>query len=286
MSLLELVAAPDDAAAGHQHRIVLDTSQGGRATSWKFDDLELLGRYNDHWVGHGMYPMAPWAGRLRGNALLDGATVLTMPVNFQEWAIHGLVAESPVQVDQVAAHQAELTYSLGAPWPWSGQVRMSWILEPAELRTQIQISSDEAAFPVVVGWHPWFRRQLSRGGPAFWELPGGKLAPRDADRMPTNLLRPATMADGPFDDAFWAPGEARLCWPGALTLHMHNSAPWFVIFDELQDFVLIEPQSGPPNGLNDPLVGPLSVVEPGSPLVHQVTWSLQHDQHDRPVDPA
>ena len=278
MGLVALVSRSDSCA--EQQRIVLDPMHGGRAVSWQVDDLELLGSHDAHWVGHGMYAMAPWAGRLRGNALPNG---MMMPATLQDWAIHGTVATAPVQVDRCDPDRAELSYALGEPWPWPGIVRMQWMLEPTVLRTRIEVSTDGEAFPAVVGWHPWFRRRLSRGSSGRWELPDGRLAPRDADRMPSTPLRPATMADGPFDDTFHSPGEAIVCWPGALTLRVCNSAPWYVIFDELADFLLVEPQSGPPNGINDPLVGAVSLVAPGSPLVHEVSWELLRDQ---PVDPG
>lgn len=278
MNPLELVSP---AGYGSQrHRVVVDPMYGGRATSWQVDDLELLGSHDEHWVGHGMYPMAPWAGRLRSNALPNG---MTMPATFHEWAIHGTVAATAVEVDQCESNYAVLRYQLGSPWPWLGQVRMCWTVEPSVLRTSIEVRSDDSSFPAVVGWHPWFRRRLARGGPARWELPDAQLAPRDAERMPTRSMRPASMADGPFDDTFFAPTDAVLHWPDVLTLRIQNSAPWFVIFDELADFLLVEPQSGPPNGVNEPLIGAVAMVEPGAPLVHQVSWQVLRAE---PVAPA
>jgi len=278
VSLLELISPPGPGL--HRQRVLLDPVLGGRAVSWQVDDLELLGSYDAHWVGHGMYAMAPWAGRLRGNALPDGSA---MPTTFQDWAIHGTVAAGPVRVDMCEADRAELSVELSEPWPWPGLVRMLWTLEPAVLHTQIEITSEAEPFAAVVGWHPWFRRRLARGGPAHWELAEGRLAPRDADRMPTAALQRATMSDGPFDDTFYAPGDAVLSWPQALTMRIRNSAPWYVIFDELADFLLVEPQSGPPNGINDPLIGPPSVVAPGCPLVHQVSWELLGDSLGDPA---
>ena len=275
---LELASTP--AGGNQRHRVVLDPMQGGRAISWQVDDLELLGSHDAHWVGHGMYPMAPWAGRLRGNTLPNG---MTMPATFQQWAIHGTVAAAAVQVDQYESDRAVLSYQLSSPWPWPGQVRMHWTVEPSALQTRIEISSDDCSFPVVVGWHPWFHRRLSRGGSATWEMPEARLAPRDADRMPTTPMQPATMADGPFDDTFYAATDAILHWPDALTLRIQNSAPWFVIFDELADFLLVEPQSGPPNGVNAPLIGAPSIVEPGAPVVHEVSWLLLRDQQVVPA---
>jgi aldose 1-epimerase len=270
VTTLELASAPGN----QRHRVVLDPMQGGRAISWQVDDLELLGSHDAHWVGHGMYPMTPWAGRLRGNRLPNG---VTMPATFQEWAIHGTVASSAVEVDRFESNYAELSYRLGSPWPWSGRVRMCWTVGASALHTSIEISSDDCSFPVVVGWHPWFRRRLSRGGSATWELRDARLAPRDADRMPSTPMRPATMVDGPFDDTFFAPADAVLQWPGALTLRIQNSAHWFVVFDELADFLLVEPQSGPPNGINEPLIGAVTTVEPGAPVVHEVSWQLLRD---------
>jgi aldose 1-epimerase len=53
-----------------------------------------------------------------------------------------------------------------------------------------------------------------------------------------------------------------------------SSHDWFVIFDTLPNVVCIEPQSGPPNGINDGLVAPVAMVRPGQPITLVTTWRL------------
>lgn len=280
--MLQLISAPGSSEHPDQE-LLLDPSCGGRAVSWQVDGLELLGRRDDHPVEFGMYPMVPWAGRLRGNRIttMPDSAALILPATYDGWALHGTVLAETTQVLQCTSSQAVLACAL--PDPFTGHVQLTWQLEPGLLRTRIEVRAERGAFPAVVGWHPWFRRTLARGGRGQWQLPEGRIAPRDDERMPTAAFRPATMADGPFDDAFISPGPAVIRWPDALTMQVHNSAPWFVIFDELDDFLLVEPQSGPPNGSNEPLTGAIPMVQPGRPLVHDVSWGLRRERPEGQV---
>jgi aldose 1-epimerase len=60
-------------------------------------------------------------------------------------------------------------------------------------------------------------------------------------------------------------------WPGALEAHVESEAPFCVVYTEPRDFICIEPQSGPPNGLN---AGAHSVAAPGLPfrLSMAISW--------------
>ena len=172
----------------------------------------------------------------------------------------------------VAAHQAELTYSLGEPWPWSGLVRMSWILEPTELRTQIQISSEEAAFPVVVGWHPWFRRTLEVGTSARYELEATAQYLRDQDEIVTGEI--SQIGAGPFDDSFAVPtGRAHIEWPKFRRIDIESDFQFMHLY-EANTTVCIEPETSPPNGVNLLDLGFGHIVRPQEPLTAEVHWRV------------
>ena len=76
---------------------------------------------------------------------------------------------------------------------------------------------------------------------------------------------------GPWDDCFGMPDgvDVTLTWPGVLELMITSPLRWVVVYDLPPDTVCVEPQSGPPNGLNtDP-----AVVAPGAPLAAEMSWS-------------
>lgn len=60
--------------------------------------------------------------------------------------------------------------------------------------------------------------------------------------------------------------DITLTWPEELELKVTSRAEWVVIYDEPEDAVCVEPQSGPPNGLNTHprLVTPIDPLEVGS----------------------
>ena len=86
---------------------------------------------------------------------------------------------------------------------------------------------------------------------------------------------PVVLSSRSFDDAFLVEARAaRIEWLGHLRIELTSSHPWFVVFDELPDFICIEPQSGPPNGINDGIVAPVTIVVPGQPLELVNEWQV------------
>jgi aldose 1-epimerase len=259
------------------HAIVLDIEGDGRATSWRFDGEELLGGPSSDPVEHGMYAMGPWAGRLRDNALRVDGHRIDMPATYGDWALHGTVIGRPCRViahEQGSSHaSAVVEVDLGPTWPWPGALRAHWRLEAAELRTRLALIAPRDAYPGVIGWHPWFRREL-RGASARWSVDDALLAERQDDYRLTGQFTRPDREPGTFDDAFRGTGYASLCWPGVLEVAIDSSAPWFVVFDMLPGYLCIEPQSGPPNGVNDGLGDPIGRALPDQPLVLDTVWRL------------
>ena len=70
-------------------------------------------------------------------------------------------------------------------------------------------------------------------------------------------------------------------WPRAIRLDIVNTHPWFVIYYEPESYVLLEPQSGPPNGSNDPILGERLTARTGHPLTMVTDWLVTREQ---PVD--
>ncbi len=70
-------------------------------------------------------------------------------------------------------------------WPWPMAVDIAWHLRPRELTTTITVHALDEPFPAVVGWHPWFRRQLDSGGPLELSMAASERLVRGTDHLPT-----------------------------------------------------------------------------------------------------
>ena len=259
--------------------VEVDLARGARAVTWLVDDLSLLRTEADASIDFGMYAMGPWAGRLRGNAALGHP----LSPNHGPWAIHGTLLDSVftvVERDGTGSRDrlvAECVSARSDRWPWPVKSRITWEVQSDQVRSRVEVWAVSETFPVVLGWHPWFIRELTRGLPAEWVMDPDLLAERGSDHLPTGALVAADTAAGPFDDAFHVPDQcASIRWPGALSVEVAK-APWMVIYDERPDFVCVEPQSGPPNGINDPLIGSVQLATTQQSVALDVTWNITRE---------
>ncbi|MGP4109361.1 aldose epimerase family protein [Streptomyces sp. 4N509B] len=248
--------------------LLLRPDQGGRIASLTVGGVELL-RQGERF---GSFLMVPWCGRTREGVFLNGARRHQLPINAAPHAIHGTVRHLPWRTLHADATSARLDCELDEPWPYRGRVTQT--VELAEdgggvtLTLGVETAGD--SFPAQAGWHPWFLRSLTPGGPeveidfdAAWQEERGE------DHLPTG--RRVEPGPGPWDDCFGMPDgvSVRLTWPGQLELTVASRDEWVVVYDELPEAVCVEPQSGPPNGLN---THP-RLVTPIEPLEIATTWS-------------
>nr|WP_196788818.1 aldose 1-epimerase [Streptomyces caniscabiei] len=246
--------------------VVLVPGNGGRVAGLRVGGVELL-RQGERF---GCFPMVPWCGRIREGRFLSGGNVRQMPLNAPPHAIHGTTREGAWRVARHDAGEAVLTYDLVDPWPYPGRVTQMFTLTPDTLTLAMSVETYDSSFPAQVGWHPWFNRTLGDGGedvridfrPAWQEE-------RGADHLPTgNRVDPRP---GPWDDCFGMPDgvDVTLTWPDRLELKVTSREEWVVVYDEQAEAVCVEPQTGPPNGLN---THP-RLVTPIDPLEATTTWT-------------
>ena len=254
---------------------VLDPDAGGRIASLCVDGFELLVTEGAGAVAWGCYPMVPWAGRVRDGVLRWRGEEHVLPTHLlPPHAIHGTLLEARWEVIEGGPSSATLAADLGPPWPFGGRAVGRVTLGPSSLRAELEVHAAARPMPAIVGWHPWFRRVLrdpagaAVGEPVSVDLDAGGMLRRGADGLPDGtVVRP--VPPEPWDDCFIdVAGTPGVHWPGALEVRIESDAPFWVVYTERDEGVCIEPQTGPPNGLN---TGEHAVVEPGAPLVASMT---------------
>ncbi|MFF8591892.1 aldose 1-epimerase [Streptomyces sp. NPDC015220] len=237
---------------------------GGRIGGLRVGGLELLRQGQKF----GCFPMVPWCGRIREGMFRDGATVHRMPLNSPPHAIHGTARDGAWRTARTSANEAVITYELVEPWPYPGIVTQVVTLTEDALTLTMSVETYDSSFPAQIGWHPWFNRNLG-GADVRLDFRPAWQEERGADHLPTgNRLEPGP---GPWDDCFGMPDgvDVTLTWPERLELRVTSPEEWVVVYDEQEAAVCVEPQTGPPNGLN---TRP-RLVTPLEPLEATTTWA-------------
>lgn len=253
---------------------VLDPGTGGRIAALRVDGVDLLVTRRDGPLSWGAYPMVPWAGRLRDGLLRWEGTVHTLPSHLlPPHAIHGTLVEAAWEAEpSVDGTTAVLEAPLGPSWPFGGRAVHRVALAEGLLTATLEVHAEGQPFPAIVGWHPWFRRALrgpggALGGPVEIDLQARGMLVRGDDYLPTGEVVP--VPPEPWDDCFVGVSSAPILrWPGAYEVALESDAAYWVVYTEDAAGVCVEPQTGPPNGLN---TGDFTLVDPGRPLVASMT---------------
>ena len=212
--------------------------------------------------------MVPFAGRIRHGAFEFDGVSYEMPVNMAPHAIHGTAYNLAWDVLIRGTSWVVLGVRLGPPWPFGGTVTQLIHLRADRLVQQITAHAADLDMPVSLGWHPWFRRRLERGGELALSVGAfGRRFEKDDEGIPTGRLGP--IPTRPWDDCFVGVDPVELDWPGALHIDVHHDCENVVLYDP-DHAICVEPQSGPPNGFSlDPHSARLAA---GSSFERTVTW--------------
>jgi aldose 1-epimerase len=238
--------------AGGAEATVLPDS-GCRIGSLRVGGTELLRTESDRPHGFGSFPMVPWAGRTGYGRFSNGGVQHQLPVNSPPHAIHGTGAHTAWRRVASADTESSATfiYDLADPWPYAGRVTQVFELDPDGISLTLCVETASESFPAQAGWHPWFRRRLTDGGQdASMSFVAAWQEERGDDHLPTG--RRIDPLPGPWDDTFAMPDgvDVTVTWENEIELRVTGDAEWVVIYDEQPDALCVEPQSGPPNGLN------------------------------------
>ncbi|MEM7338265.1 MAG: aldose 1-epimerase [Actinomycetota bacterium] len=222
----------------------VDVEQGGRLASLRIDGRELLVQPEADPMRWGSYPMVPFAGRIRrGQFSMNGVTH-ELPRNLEPHAIHGYGYTSPWTV----VDDTTIEWIFGPPWPFAGRARQRFALDDSSLRITMDVDAADAQ-PLMMGWHPWFRRDIGAGELLQLSFGPARMYELDAEAIPTGTL--ISPPPGPWDNCFTAlAADPVLRWGSALTVRLSSSADHWVVYDEPTHAVCVEPQTDAPNAVN------------------------------------
>ena len=241
---------------------MIDLSRGGRLSSLRIYGAEILVTEGEGDTEWGCYPMAPWAGRVRNGRFDWSGLARTLPINQPPHALHGTVFGLAWES---FGHNA-IRCKLGPDWPWTGEVRSFFELNDAEFVWRLEVHAKAEAFPVVVGWHPWFRRHIEGSGTARMSFEAGEMYARDEAGIPTGERVAPT--PGPWDDCFTSVMKPpRITWSHGLVVELSTSCEHWVVYSEPDHAICIEPQSGPPDAFNS---GEYEQAAPHQPVCHNM----------------
>jgi aldose 1-epimerase len=229
-----------------EFQVAIDLDGGGRITSLQWRELEFAVPFRGSVLTHGWYPMAPWAGLIRDGLITSASGVqYQLPTNITPPnAIHGFGFTSSWQ--EIGPGRS----LLHLPKPYQGATveQTIEVLDDA-IRWSLEYDDNGRDLPFWLGMHPWFPRDLERGGQAEVEFKAEKMLKRGADGLPTNQM--VAMSPEPWDDAFTEiRGTPAVVWEGVARIDIESDAPWWVVYTEDSDGVCIEPQTAPPDAAN------------------------------------
>lgn len=224
----------------------VSAADGARLTSLRMDGVELLVTRGSEPLSWGCYPMVPYAGRVRDATLHFDLRDHDLRPNGGGHSLHGTVFDVPWETVSTSATSATFTTTMGDDWPFSATVIHHVELDTRGVTMRLVVHSDEPQ-PVQVGWHPWFVK------PTRFDHGCSLMLPRDAHGIATASTTP--IGPPPWDDCFVSDGAAPLLEISGVSLRLSSDCSHWVVYDEPRHATCVEPQSGPPNGINDePLV--------------------------------
>lgn len=234
-------------------RARVDPSCGGRVTDLVVNSIPILvtgDPRRDDPLDWGLYPMVPFAGRIRNGELPWRGETYHLPRRRAPHAIHGTVLDAAWDVVSSTASSCTLSTPLVAPWPFAGRVEHEMTLTADGLTLRVVVHA-EVDMPVQIGWHPWFRK------PTRFSFPFRSIHPRndsgvaESTAIAVDSLPGGAIPWGDVDDCF-TDGPRGL--DGFLTLEIDglvvdltSTCEHWVVFDRPPHATCVEPQSGPPN---------------------------------------
>lgn len=246
--------------------VLVAPEHGGRIASISHRGVEILVG-SEHAAGDilgwGCYPMVPWCGRIAKGQFSWSGRDIRLDCNSGTHALHGTTFDIEWNLNEVSDDGVVMDAPVsGKGWPFSGRVTHSVSVAHGVVRMALEVALNEPA-PVQVGWHPWFVK------PSALRTTFTSMYVRDEDHATTSQVISPTQP--PWDDCFTG-GVVEPFRVGDVTVALESSCQYWVIYDEPTYATCIEPQSGPPNGVN---MGTIDVVTPDNLFRHSFAIHLR-----------
>ena len=236
---------------GGEISIAIDMDQGARIASLRWRELDFVVPFRGGILTWGWYAMAPWAGRIRDGLITDGnRKTHQLPTAFDPPnAIHGFgLTESWREIGEGRA-----LLELPAPYLGATVEQKIEILDNA-MRWSLEYEPGDCDLPAWLGFHPWFPRELERGGSAEIEFNAEKMFVKDKEGLPNGEF--TEPGRGPWDDCFTeVRGTPSIVWENVVQISIESDAPYWVVYNEDSDGVCVEPQTAPPDAANLGITG-------------------------------
>lgn len=222
----------------------IDPVNGGRITSLVVDHHELLFTDSAEPLLRGCYPMAPYAGRVRDAVVHVDGRSHPLRRNADPHSIHGTVFDRAWRVTHQDRTSVAITIDLGPLWPFRGSVTQRISLHPDHIRLELELHAVDR-MPAQVGWHPCFVK------PTSTDLRFRHMLERDRHGIATatRVKRDPVDVDDCFEGVATADGLLRLTVAGVGITLASDCSHW-VVYDRPTHTTCVEPQSGPPDGVN------------------------------------
>ncbi len=244
-------------------RAVLDPL-GGRLASLQVRGHELLAPVRERRTQAGCYPMVPWAGRLDHGRFTFAGTEHRLPATMGPHAIHGVATD----LAWTPTGPGHLDLDLGPHGPLGGRAEVDYRLTEQSITATLAVTATDQPMPAVLGWHPCFDREVA-GHPDRLDFHATFMWARRDDHIPSGDTVP--VPPGPWDDCFGGvAAPPTISWGDALSVRLDAPTQTWVVFDERDDIVCVEPQTDTPNAFN--LSGG-TVLQPGDRLALPLTIS-------------
>lgn len=244
-------------------------TRGGRLASLVVFGHELLiTAGDDEAFGWGSFPMVPYAGRVaEGRFAVDGVTY-QLPITMEPNAIHGTAWTRA----WVQTSDNTMATDLGPDWPLGGNVVQSIELTDSYLETTLTLTAAEQEMPAMVGWHPWFRRRLLQDPSCSAEIAFEAESMYELDDVMIPTGRLVEPSDGPWDSCFTGVSQPlTVTWPGVVKLELTSTCDHWVVYDQPEHAVCVEPQSAAPDAFNQ---AP-EMLAPGASMTasYRISWT-------------
>ena len=248
----------------------ISPTSGGRVATLQVGAIELVVGPDPSLpvAGWGIYPMVPYAGRIRNGRFTFDGVDYQMPINFPPHAIHGMGFEQSWSAESVVARHdsSSVAMSCQLDWELGGESHQQFELTEHSLTCTLAVRAGDRAMPCSLGWHPWFLK------PERADLVFERMYPRD-DEYITDGRSVSPPPPPPWDDCFAGPLNTPHITIKGVEVSISSDCDFWVVYDMPAHATCVEPQTALPDCFNLGSVGGATRLDPGQELRRHMTIS-------------